>query len=71
MSLWPFVEIDVKDMLLQLEQEVLARPAYSPNMAPSNCHLLRSLHHSLAGTWLLVEGVRKWFDDLVAAKPFL
>ncbi|VVC42845.1 Transposase, type 1 [Cinara cedri] len=46
----PHVAKVVKDTLLQLEWEVLPYPAYSPDIAPSNYHLLRSMQHGLVGT---------------------
>ena len=39
-----------RQMLLQLEWDVLPHPPYSPDLAPSDCHLLRSLQNFLNGT---------------------
>lgn len=66
----PHVARVVKDTLLQLEWEVLPHPAYSPDIAPSDYHLFRSMQHGLAGTrFRNAEEVRKWIDDWIAAKP--
>lgn len=63
----PHVARVVKDTLLQLEWEVLPHPAYSPDIAPSDYHLFRSMQHGLAGSTRFrnAEEVRKW----IAAKP--
>lgn len=66
----PHVARVVKDTLLQLEWEVLPHPAYSPDIAPSDYHLFRSMQHGLVGTrFRNAEEVRKWIDDWIAAKP--
>lgn len=66
----PHVARVVKDTLLQLEWEVLPHPAYSPDIAPSDYHLFRSMQHGLADTrFRNAEEVRKWIDDWIAAKP--
>lgn len=59
----------VKDTRLLLEWESLVQPAYSPYTAPSDYHLLRSMHYGLAGTrFRNAEEVPKWLNDLIAAK---
>ena len=66
----PHVARIVKDRLLQLEWEVLPHPAYSPDIAPSDYHLFRSIQHGLADTrYRNAEEVRKKLDDWIAAKP--
>lgn len=66
----PHVAKAVKETLLQLEWEVLPHPAYSPDIAPSDYHLFRSIQHGLADThFRKVEEVQKWVDDWIASKP--
>lgn len=66
----PHVARVVKDTLLQLEWEVLPHPAYSPDIAPSDYHLFRSMQHGLVGTrFRNAEEVRNWIDDWIAGKP--
>ena len=38
-----------RQKLLQLGREILFHPPYSPDIAPSDCHLYRSLQNSLTG----------------------
>jgi len=47
---------------VQLDWNVLLHPPYSPNLAPSDYHLFRSLQNSLN---------RKNFDSLEACKNYL
>ena len=46
----PHVAIAVKQMLMELEWEVLLHPAYSPDLTPSDYHLFRSMQHALEDT---------------------
>ena len=45
----PFVYLMTRQKLLQLAWEVLIHPLYSPDIAPSDFHLFRSLQNSLNG----------------------
>lgn len=59
----------VKETLTQLEWETLPHPAYSPDIAPSDYHLFRSMQHGLSGTrFRNVEEVREWVDEWIASK---
>ncbi|EGI64137.1 Mariner Mos1 transposase [Acromyrmex echinatior] len=46
----PHVIIIVKQTLMDLEWEVFPHPAYSPDLAPSDYHLFRSMQHALEDT---------------------
>jgi histone-lysine N-methyltransferase SETMAR len=51
-----------RNKLLELGWELLPHPPYSPDLAPSDYHLFRSLQSHLTG---------KSFDDITALKSFL
>jgi histone-lysine N-methyltransferase SETMAR len=66
----PHVAKKTKDVICSLGWEVLPHAAYSPDLAPSDYRLFRSLQHHLAGThFKTVEEVRKSTDDFIASKP--
>ena len=59
----------VGDTLEALSWEVLPRATYSPDLAPSDCHLLASMSHARAEQRLgSYEDVKKWLDEWFAAK---
>lgn len=66
----PHVAAPVKTYLQTLKWEVLPHPPYSPDIAPSDYHLFRSMTHGLADQrFHSYEEAQKWVDDWIAAKP--
>ncbi|KAG5318136.1 MOS1T transposase, partial [Pseudoatta argentina] len=52
-----------------LKWEVLPHPSYSPDIAPSNFHLFRSMAHGLADRrFHSYEEAQKWIDSWIASK---
>lgn len=65
----PHVAKVVKTYLETLKWEVLPHPPYSPDLAPSDYHLFRSMTHGLAETQFgSYEEVQKWVDSWIASK---
>jgi len=59
----------IKDTLSALQWEVLPHAAYSPDYAPSDYHLFRSLRHGLADQHFeTYEEIKKRFDEWIASK---
>jgi len=59
----------VKTYLETLKWEVLSHPPYSPDVAPSDYHLFRSMAHSLADQhFRSYEEVKNWIDSWIASK---
>ncbi|KAG5324999.1 MOS1T transposase, partial [Pseudoatta argentina] len=59
----------VKTYLETLKWEVLPHPPYSPDIAPSNFHLFRSMAHGLADRLFhSYEEAQKWIDSWIASK---
>nr|QRH16695.1 transposase [Mayetiola destructor] len=54
----------VKENIQRLGWDQMDQPAYSPDLAPSDYHLFRSMQISLAD----VGHVRKWVDEWIASK---
>ncbi|KAG5319033.1 MOS1T transposase, partial [Pseudoatta argentina] len=65
----PHVAKPVKTYLETLKWEVLPHPLYSPDIAPSDFHLFRSMAHGLAD-WRFhsYEEAQKWIDSWIASK---
>ncbi|KAG5307599.1 MOS1T transposase, partial [Pseudoatta argentina] len=65
----PHVAKPVKTYLETLKWEVLPHPLYSPDIAPSDYHLFRSLAHSLCEQkFTSYEDCTKWFDSWISSK---
>ncbi|EGI60642.1 Mariner Mos1 transposase, partial [Acromyrmex echinatior] len=65
----PHVAKPVKTYLETLKWEVLPHPLYSPDIAPSDYHLFRSLAHSLCEQkFTSYEDCTKWFDSWISNK---
>lgn len=59
----------VENAIKELGWELLAHPPYSPDIAPSDYHLFRSMQHALAGQHFTdLEDIKKWVDDWIASK---
>jgi len=59
----------VKTYLETLKWEVLSHPPYSPDVAPSDYHLFRSMPHGLADQhFRSYEEVKNWIDSWIASK---
>ena len=66
----PHVAIPVKNYLENSGWEVLPHPPYSPELAPSDYHLFRSMQNALTGIRFTSEqGIKNWLDLFLAAKP--
>jgi histone-lysine N-methyltransferase SETMAR len=60
----------VQTALKTIGWEVLSHPPYSPDLAPSDYYLFRSMSHGLADQHFSnYEEVKKWLDDWIASKP--
>ncbi|KAG5323487.1 MOS1T transposase, partial [Pseudoatta argentina] len=65
----PHVAKPVKTYLETLKWEVLPPPLYSPDIAPSDFHLFRSMAHGLADRrFHSYEEAQKWIDSWIASK---
>ncbi|KAG5317326.1 MOS1T transposase, partial [Pseudoatta argentina] len=65
----PHVAKPVKTYLKTLKWEVLPHPLYSPDIAPSDFHLFRSMAHGLADRrFHSYEEAQKWIDSWIASK---
>lgn len=65
----PHVAAPVKTYLETLKWEVLPHPPYSPDIAPSDYHLFRSMAHGLSGQRFASEDdTRNWVTSWIASK---
>lgn len=66
----PHTSKAVKSMLKDMKWEVLTHPPYSPDLAPSDFHLFRSMAHGLAEQhFTSYEDVQNWVSGWFASKP--
>lgn len=66
----PHIAGVVQSYLETLRWEVLPHPPYSPDIAPTDYHLFRSMQDDLAGKhFQSYEEVKNWFDAFIASKP--
>lgn len=65
----PHVAAPVKKYLETLDWEVLPHPPYSPDIAPSDYHLFRSMAHALTTQrFTSYEDTKNWVDSWIASK---
>lgn len=66
----PHIARPVKNYLENCGWEILPHPPYSPDIAPSDYHLFRSMQNALAGIRFTSEqAIRNWLDSFLASKP--
>ncbi|EFN87860.1 Histone-lysine N-methyltransferase SETMAR, partial [Harpegnathos saltator] len=59
----------VQDTIKTLKRDLLPHPPYSPDLAPSDYHLFRSMTHGLAGQHLAnFEQVQNSLDECFRSK---
>ncbi|EGI70381.1 Mariner Mos1 transposase, partial [Acromyrmex echinatior] len=64
----PHVAKPVKKYLEGIKWEILPH-LYSPDTAPSDFHLFRSMQSALSGErFNSYEGIKKWLDEWIASK---
>ncbi|EGI61410.1 Mariner Mos1 transposase, partial [Acromyrmex echinatior] len=65
----PYIAKVVKTYLETLKWKVLLHAPYSPDVAPSDYHLFRSMAHGLAGQhFRSYEEIKNWIDSWITSK---
>jgi histone-lysine N-methyltransferase SETMAR len=65
----PHIAKNVKTYLETLKWEVLSHPPYSPDIAPSDYHLFRSMAHGLADQhFKSYDECKKWLDGWIGSR---
>ncbi|EGI64132.1 Mariner Mos1 transposase [Acromyrmex echinatior] len=65
----PHVAAPVKTYMETLNWEILPHPPYSPDIAPSDYHLFRSMAHGLSEQhFTSYEDIKNWIDNWIASK---
>lgn len=66
----PHIAMTTKKKLIDLNWTVLTHPPYSPDLAPTDYHLFRSLAHQLSEKrFNNEEDIKKFIADFFASKP--
>ena len=66
----PHTSLQTRQKLLALGWDVLPHPPYSPDIAPSDYHLFRSLQNSINGlNFASLELLKNYLDSFFAEKP--
>jgi hypothetical protein len=59
-----------KAAIQELDWEILPHPPHSPDLAPSDYHLFRSLSNNLSRVSFKDDAeLQNWLDDFFTAKP--
>jgi histone-lysine N-methyltransferase SETMAR len=58
-----------KAAIEELDWKILPHPPYSPDLAPSDYHIFRSLSSNLRGVSFNDAELQNWLDEFFTAKP--